>query len=73
MNDGVVKFEVNMVGSATETLAEMARVGSSHYDILLLDMLLPDQNAYELLPQLRKIAGDNVAMVIASAHTQVLF
>ena len=70
-NKNMVKFEVQMVCSATETLTEMRRVGASHYHIILLDCCLPDQNAFELLPELRATANEDTAIIIASVHAQM--
>ena len=57
--------------NATEALDVLKGVPSDHFHLILLDMLLPDRNGYDILPQMRKLIGPNVAVVMASANSHV--
>ena len=59
------------VSSAGEAISKVQECTHSHFNLVLLDMLLPDQNGYDLIPQLRGLLGDDVAIVMASAHSHV--
>ena len=75
-NAGVVYFDVKMVTTAEEALSVLQQLEpnasqSAPFDLILLDVMLPDVNAYDVLPSIRELVGDNVAIVIASAHSQL--
>ena len=62
-----------VVTSATNAVEALARVTEdpTGFDLILLDVLLPDTNGYDLLPALRRIVGGDVAIVMASANSQM--
>ena len=69
-NVGVLTFDVHFVGTAAEAIATVSADGA-HYHLILLDLVLPDKSGHELLPELRAHVGPEVAIVIATAHSQV--
>ena len=68
-NDGAVEFDLTVVGSAAEAMALLAAPGTERFDLILLDMMLPDTTGDELLPDLRSMVGEDVTIVMASAHS----
>lgn len=69
-NQGSVTFVIDIVGNAADALAYVT-ANPSRYGLILLDMLLPDTNGYDVLPQLRSKAANDVAIVMASANSQM--
>ena len=59
------------VQTAAAALEEAKRNGERHFHLILLDMILPDQNGCEVLPQLRAAVGNDVAIVMASSDSHV--
>ena len=39
------------------------------FNLILLDVIMPDVNGYEVLPEMRSLVGEQVAIVMASAHS----
>jgi CheY-like chemotaxis protein len=68
-NNGCVTFSVDIVGNAADALSQVA-MEPSRYALILLDMLLPDLNGYDLLPKLRALTANDVAIVMASVASQ---
>ena len=68
-NDGVVEFDLTVVGSAAEAMTLLRAPDTERFDLILLDMLLPDTTGDELLPDLRSMVGEDVTIVMASAHS----
>lgn len=52
MNEGSVVFDVTTVATARESLDAVRREPQG-FEIILLDMILPDINGYDLLPAVR--------------------
>ena len=69
-NLGIVNFNVAMVSNGREAL-ETTKVNGQRFQLILLDLGLPDIDGQELLPQLREHVGEDSSILIASAHTQV--
>ena len=69
-NGGSVIFAVTVASNATEALS-LVNSDPSRFNLILLDMLLPDTNGYDLLPRLRSVIGGDVAIVMASANSQM--
>lgn len=67
---GALEFDVACARSAAEAL-EMARPASSEFDLVLLDMLLPDEPGYTILSTMRSILGGDTAIVMMSAMSEV--
>ena len=63
-----VTFIVSCASSAEEA---MAAIKSETFDLILLDMLLPDLNGYDLLPALRDRVGSDCAIVMCSVDSQM--
>ena len=68
-NNGAVKFELTMAESAAEAVRKLTNAPRL-FNLVLLDMLLPDQNGFDVLPVLRQV-DDDVAIVIVSAHPEL--
>jgi len=68
-NDGFVTFVVDIAGNAADALSRVA-ANPSRYSLILLDMLLPDTNGYDMLPKLHSLTTNNAAVVMASANSQ---
>ena len=68
-NDGFVTFVVDIAGNAADALSCVA-ANPSRYSLILLDMLLPDTNGYDMLPKLHSLTTNNAAVVMASANSQ---
>ena len=62
-----------VVTSATNAVEALARVTEdpTGFDLILLDVLLPDTNGYDLLPVLRRVVGGDVAVVMASSNSEM--
>ena len=69
-NEGAVKFELTMAESAAEAVRKLTDAPRS-FNLVLLDLLLPDQNGFDVLPVLRQEVDDDVAIVIVSAHPEL--
>lgn len=70
-NEGAVTFEVEAVSNAKAAIERLERDEDKLFHIILLDILLPDLNGYEVLPTLRTLVGEDVAIVMASAHSHI--
>lgn len=53
-----------MLGEASTAEEALAAVRSSHWDLLLLDLRLPQQSGFDLLPILRELAPQAQIVVI---------
>lgn len=56
--------------SAKEAIS-LVTDGRSSFDIIMVDVVLPDIDGHEMLPQIRNAVGNDVAIVMASAHSHV--
>ena len=65
-----VTFEVQMVANGKEALDLLASNGQL-FDLILLDLMLPDIHGDELLPELRELCTTTTAIIILSAHLHV--
>lgn len=70
-NDGIVTFDVTFAATAAEAVATLEAPKCVQFSIILLDMMLPDLNGYDLLPKIRALVGESVAILVASLHTQI--
>ena len=68
-NGRSVRFDVTFASLASEALAIVER-HEKDFHLILLDLVLPDKHGHELLPELRVHVGPEVAIVIATAHSQ---
>lgn len=59
--------DATAVGSAKEALAEL---GSNPYDVILLDVKMPEMGGIEALAELKKI-NRNVEVIILTGHASV--
>lgn len=69
-NGGSVAFSVTTASNGSEAL-DFVTSDPSRFNLILLDMMLPDTNGYDLLPRLRSVVGGDVAIVMASANSQM--
>ena len=60
-------FSLTMAGSGEEALNVLR--GGAKFNLILLDVLMPNQNGYTVLPEMRRIVGETVAIVMQSAHS----
>lgn len=58
---GYAYKDVNTVSAAIESLA------SEHFDLLLLDMVLPGRPGYELIPKIKKLSP-NICIVVMTGQ-----
>jgi len=65
----MISFETEVCSSAEEAHALLRRRRDFH--IVVLDVVMPDINGDDLLPSLRAILGEQVAVVMASAYGQI--
>ena len=65
-----VTFEVQMVANGKEALDLLAS-NKQRFDLILLDLMLPDIHGDELLPELRELCTTTTAIIIISAHLHV--
>jgi len=70
-NCGAVVFQYVLVSTASEAVDALRADDAPAFNLILLDLILPDQPAFELLPTVRQLVGSEVAIIIASAHTQL--
>lgn len=66
---GPVPVRVGEVETAADLMAHLAQGG---WDVVVLDIGLPDQNGLALLPDL-KAAYPNVAVLVLSLHTESFY
>ena len=66
---GLISFDVDMCSCAEEAHATLRR--RRDYHAVLLDVVMPDINGDDLLPSLRSMLGEQVAVVMASAYGQL--
>jgi two-component system alkaline phosphatase synthesis response regulator PhoP len=59
------------VESATDGVTGLAKAASGHYDLLILDVMLPGKNGFEVCRELRR-QGKDVAVLMLTAKTQVV-
>jgi DNA-binding response OmpR family regulator len=43
----------------------LSRVASSRYDLILLDLILPDATGRDLLPEIKKLAPETPVMIVS--------
>lgn len=67
-NQGMYSFELCFASSATEALEATQ---TQFFQVILLDVLMPAVNGYAVIPALRRVVGDNVPIVMISAHSHV--
>ena len=65
-----LKKENYMVDSVYDGLSGYDNAASDIYDIVILDLMLPKMNGYDVLSKLRK-TGHNVPVIILSAKTEL--
>lgn len=70
-NEGAVMFQVAMAGCASEAMDLLYDNDAPHFQLIMLDLVLPDQMGTELLPRIRERVGPDVAIVMASVHSKV--
>jgi CheY-like chemotaxis protein len=66
-NGATVRFVVTFASLAAEALAIIER---QDFHLILLDLVLPDKPGHDLLSELRVHVDPEVAIVIATAHSQ---
>lgn len=59
-----------LVESATEGNEALARAANEQFDLLILDVMLPGRNGFEVCRELRE-HGNDVAVLMLTARTQV--
>ena len=65
----MIRFETEVCSSAEDAHALLRRRRDFH--VVVLDVVMPDINGDDLLPSLRAILGEQVAVVMASAYGQI--
>ena len=65
-----LKKENYLVDSVYDGLSGYDNAASDIYDIVILDLMLPKMNGYDVLSKLRK-TGHNVPVIILSAKTEL--
>ncbi|WP_407561600.1 response regulator transcription factor [Streptomyces sp. 184] len=63
-------FEVGMAHSGQEALQELLHSELAPFDVVLLDLGLPDQDGFEVCGRIRKLTGTPVIMVTARADVR---
>ena len=58
------KFDINTVNELRTSGAEK-QIKKSHFDIILLDVMMPEENGFQFLPTIRKISNVPVIMLTA--------
>lgn len=59
------------VDSAPDGPQGLAKAGSQHFDLIILDVMLPGKNGFEVCRELRQ-KGSDVAILMLTAKTQVV-
>ena len=57
------KFDINTVNELRTSGAEK-QIKKSHFDVILLDVMMPEENGFQFLPTIRKIS--NIPVIMAS-------
>ena len=65
-----LRTQNHIVDIATDGLQGYENAASGIYDVLVLDLMLPQMNGYEVLSELRK-TGINIPVLILSARTEL--
>ncbi|MEO3768704.1 response regulator transcription factor [Streptomyces sp. B8F3] len=63
-------FEVGMAHSGQEALQELLHSELAPFDVVLLDLGLPDQDGFEVCGRIRKLTGTPVIMVTARSDVR---
>lgn len=58
------KFDINTVNELRTSGAEK-QIKKSHFDVILLDVMMPEENGFQFLPTIRKISNVPVIMLTA--------
>lgn len=58
------KFAINTVNELRTSGAEK-QIKKSHFDVILLDVMMPEENGFQFLPTIRKISNVPVIMLTA--------
>ena len=58
------KFDINTVNELRTSEAEK-QIKKSHFDVILLDVMMPEENGFQFLPTIRKISNVPVIMLTA--------
>ena len=58
------KFDINTVNVLRTSGAEK-QIKKSHFDVILLDVMMPEENGFQFLPTIRKISNVPVIMLTA--------
>lgn len=58
------KFDINTVNELRTSGAEK-QIKKSHFDVILLDVMMPEKNGFQFLPTIRKISNVPVIMLTA--------
>ena len=58
------KFDINTVNEL-RTLGAEKQIKKSHFDVILLDVMMPEENGFQFLPTIRKISNVPVIMLTA--------
>ena len=58
------KFDINTVNELKTSGAEK-QIKKSHFDVILLDVMMPEENGFQFLPTIRKISNVPVIMLTA--------
>ena len=58
------KFDINTVNELRTSGAEK-QIKKSHFDVILLDVMMPEENGFQFLPTIRKISNIPVIMLTA--------
>jgi len=58
------KFDINTVNELRTSGAEK-QIKKSHFDVILLDVMMPEENGFQFLPTIRKISNVPIIMLTA--------
>ena len=58
------KFDINTVNEL-RTSGAKKQIKKSHFDVILLDVMMPEENGFQFLPTIRKISNVPVIMLTA--------